>query len=260
MIITTAKNKSDYLIKKALSLSLKYDIKYHARYGVSLQYLLETVDPQIFVVNKMRGLSYYERDEVEVFYHPNMAAHRITNLKRDLPDSMAAACKLESGMSFFDGTLGLGADSLAASYVVGGSGAVTAVEKSFPIYMLVEEGLKFYAEQNPEWISISERINIKNADNLDFMRQCKEQSFDVVYLDFMFNYPVTKAIGIQGIRNIASYDTLTQEHINEALRITRGRVVVKTGVVGVRNLAKLGFVAEKEDKRRNFYYAVLGKR
>jgi len=257
MIITTSANKNEALVEKALSLSCKYGIEYYARQGNSIEYLLKTVDPQIFVVNNMRGLSYYSEGAREAFYHPNMAAHRIANLRKGYPDSMAAACKLEPGMSFFDGTLGLGADALAASYAVGESGEILAVEKSFPIYLLVAEGLKFYAKQHPEWASTIKRIKIKNTDNLNSMRQCQEQSFDVVYFDFMFTQPITNSSGIQSIRNLASYDALMQEHIHEARRITRERIVVKTNRDGLKELAKFGFIIEKENTRRSFYYAVL---
>jgi len=259
LIVTTAANETISLIEKARNLSLKLGIEYCPRQGKPLKYLLENVDLQIFVVNNMRGLSYYERGGDETFYHPNMVFIRIVNLQKGYPDSMAASCKLESGMSFFDGTLGLATDSLVAAYVLGESGEITAVEKSFPIYVLVEEGLKFYAEQYPEWASLIERINIKNADNLDFMRESKEQSYDVVYFDFMFSHPVTDSKGIQVIRSLACYDVLTAEHINEARRIAKRRVVVKTDGEGMRALSQFGFTSEKENTRRNFYYAVLEK-
>jgi hypothetical protein len=219
--------------------------------------MLENIDPQILVANNMRGVSYYERDKGEAFFHPNMAFQRIINLKKGGCDSMAAACKLERGMSFFDGTLGLGADSLVASYIVGESGVIKAAEKSLVLYILAAEGLKFYAEQNPEWADITGRINIQNADNLDFMRNCESQSFDVAYFDFMFDKPVKESDGIQVIRSIACYDKITNERVQEAVRIARSRVIIKADRNGAQDLQKFGFRIEKENQRKNFYYAVL---
>lgn len=259
MIITTSINKNKSLIEKALSLSLKYNIEYRPRQGMSLNYLLENIDPRMYVVNNMRGLTYYEQGMGETFFHPNMAFQRIFQLKKGQRDNMAAACKLESGMLFFDGTLGLAADSLTASYVVGKSGKVAAAENSLPIYILVKEGLKFYAEQYPDWASVIERISIANADNLDIMRTYEDKSFDVAYFDFMFNRPLTDSSGIQGIRHIACYDAIKPEHIHEALRIARTRVVVKSDYNGAKLLLKYGFRIEKERQRKNFYYAVLEK-
>jgi hypothetical protein len=260
MIVTTAASETRALTEKAVDLSSKLGIEYYPRRGKSLKTLLETIDPQIFVVNNMRGLSYCELGKSEAFFHPNMAFHRVTRFEKGYcDDSMTAACKLQPGMSFFDGTLGLGADSLVASCVAGESGIVRAVEKSFLIYVLVKEGLKFYAEQHPEWSPIIERISIENADNLDFMRKCEKQSFDVAYFDFMFSRPVTDSSGIQVIRDFASYDAMTEERIREALRIAGKRVVVKSDGTGIRELLDFGFVIEKENQRRNFYYAVLEK-
>ena len=262
MIVTTASNETQSLADKARGLSAKFGIEYYPRKkeAKSLKYLLENIDPQIFVVNNMRGLSYYERGKSEAFFHPNMAFQRITNLKKGFQDSMAAACKLESGMSFFDGTLGLAADSLVASYIAGESGGITATEKSLPMYILVEEGLKFYAEQHSEWSEIIGRINIKNTDNLDFMRECESKSFDILYFDFMFDKPVTESDGIQVIRNLACYDKMTAEHVHEAVRVAKSRVVVKSDANGVKELLKFGFITEKEHQRKNFYYAVLLKK
>ena len=259
MIVTTASNETQSLTDKARSLSSRFGIEYYPRKGKekSLKYLLENIDPQIFVINNMRGLSYYESGKSEAFFHPNMAFQRINNLKRGEQDSMAAACKLESGMSFFDGTLGLSSDSLVASYMVGEPGEVTAAEKSAPMYILAEEGLRFYAERHSEWKPIIERINIKNIDNLDFMRQCGERSFDIVYFDFMFDKPVAESDGIQGIRNLACYDKITTEHVHEARRVAKSRIVAKSDANGARELSKFGFMTEKEHQRKNFYYAVL---
>ena len=259
MIVTTAADEAQSLIEKAWSMSAKLGIEYYPRQGKSLKYLLENIDPQIFVVNKTRGVSYYEQGKGEAFFHPNMAFHRVKNLKKGERDSMAAACKLEAGMSFFDGTLGLGADSLTASYIVGESGKITAAEKSLPIYILAKEGLKFYAEQHTEWTPIIRRISVKNIDNLDFMRQCGERSFDTVYFDFMFSRPLADSNGIQVIRSLACYDMITEERIHEAFRVAKSRVVVKAGGKDIMALSKFGFIIEKENQRRKFYYAVLEK-
>lgn len=259
MIITTAGNDTPYLIEKSLRLSAKYGIKYHIRRGKSLKYLLENIDSQIFVVNNMRGLSYYEKDGEEHFYHPNMAFHRIMNLKKGYTDSMAEACKLESGMTFFDATLGLASDSLVASFTVGEAGKVTATEKNFVIYILAQEGLNFHAEQQPELASAIERININNADNIDFLRQCGDSSFDIVYFDFMFSNPIRGSTGIQVIRRLAAHDVMTENHVNEAVRVARERVAVKSDKESASELGKIGFKIEKEKSRKSFYYAILEK-
>ena len=209
------------------------------------------------MVNNHRGLSYYEQDK-EVFFHPNMAILRIKQLEKGQKDSLVTACKLKQGMTFFDGTLGLASDSLVASFVVGSQGHVVSVEKSFPLYVVVKEGLCHYLNQNPLWEPLMGRLNIKKADNLDYLRNCDSCSYDVVYFDFMFNRPVEGSNGIQIISSLAMRDTLTEEHVVEALRVAKQRVVVKSSY-GNDSLESLGFKIEKVNQKRHFYYAVLEK-
>lgn len=263
MIITTS-NETEVLIEKALRLSEKYGIEYRARGEKSLAYLFETADPQVFVVNHNRGLSYYEEGKAEAFYHPNMAFHRIHTLQKGGSDTLASVCGLEKGMTFLDCTLGLASDALTAAYVVGETGRVTGVEKSLPIYILLREGMEFYAEQaeqDTEMRTVIERLhpNIHHSDNLTFLRSCGDKICDVLYFDFMFRRPVHKSFGIEVIRNHASYDTITDEHLTEAIRVAGERVVVKTDLAGMRELVEREFVCLKENSRKNFYYMAYRK-
>jgi hypothetical protein len=75
----------------------------------------------------------------------------------------------------------------------------------------------------------------------------------------MFSQPSSDSNGIQVIRNLASYDTITAEHIYEAHRVAKSRVVVKSDGSDIRALVKFGFMIEKGNQRRKFYYAVLEK-
>lgn len=253
MIVTTS-SKDERLIEKALRFSEEYGMPYRVRGEKSLAYLYETEDPQVFVVNHNRGLSYYEEGKSEAFFHPNMAFHRLRNLRQGGSDMLAAVCGLEPGMTFLDGTLGLASDALTAACVVGDGGRVIGVEKSLPLYILVREGLKFYAEREPDLRDVIGRLELHHADNLDFLRTCADGCCDVLYFDFMFHRPVSASFGIEVIRNYAAYDVITPEHIAEALRAAKFRVVVKTDRSGHRKLAELGFDCLKETSRGDFCY------
>ena len=253
MIITTS-NDADCLIEKARKLSAEYGIEYRVRGEKSLAWLFETADPQVLVVNHSRGLSYYEEGRGEAFYHPNMAFHRIRLLQNGGRDTLASVCGLEPGMTFFDGTLGLASDALIASCVTGEGGCVTGVEKSFPIYLLVKEGLRFYAEQHPEMEPLVRRLQILHADSLDVLRACGDNRYDILYFDFMFQRPVHKSFGIEVIRDYASYDTITAECVEEAKRVAGKRVIVKTDSTGMRMLSEMGFLCLKAKSRGDFYY------
>ena len=142
MIITTAFDETEELIIKAKELSESLQVPYMARNKKTVKYLLEHVDPHIFVVNNQRGLSYYEQGQEEVFFHPNMAMHRIKQIKNGQSDSLMTACQLKEGMTFLDCTLGLASDTLVANYIVGPTGKVISLEKSFPLSVLVREGVE----------------------------------------------------------------------------------------------------------------------
>lgn len=256
MIITTSVHPSPSLIEKARSLSAKYGIEYYPRKKRSVEYFHQHVSNEVFVVNNMRGVSFYKEGNCECFFHPNMAYQRIIRLNNGLHDSLAEACQLKPGMSFFDGTLGLASDSIVASYIFGDGGFVLGVEKSFPLYVLLEEGFQFYATQHPEMAPLLQRITIKNDDNINTLRECSPSSFDVVYFDFMFTSPVTGSFGIQALRDLACYDTLTKEHINEAIRVAKKRVVIKANGDFNDELTDFGF---RLYEKRRFYYAILEK-
>ncbi|MBQ2277222.1 MAG: class I SAM-dependent methyltransferase, partial [Clostridia bacterium] len=189
MIVTTS-SKDERLIEKALRFSETYGIPYRVRGEKSLAYLYETEDRQVFVVNHNRGLSYYEEGKSEAFFHPNMAFHRLRNLRQGGIDMLAAVCGLEPGMTFLDGTLGLASDAMTAASVVGDGGRVIGTEKSLPLYILVREGLEFHAEKEPELRNIAARMELHHADNLDFLRTCADGSCDVIYFDFMPDFSV----------------------------------------------------------------------
>lgn len=254
MIITTSLHEDDFHVEKAISIGMKYGLQYVSRQNRSLEYLFDHTDPEVFVVNESRGLSYYERGKNEAFFHPNMAFLRIKNLKKGEKDSLIEVCHLSAGMSFLDATLGLASDTLTASYVLGSSGICKGIEKSRSIYILVKEGLAFYAERHPEMNEIIHRIDIYNNDNLDFMKSCDSKSYDVVYFDFMFDSPNMKSKGIQMIRSYAAKDEMTFQHIEEAIRVSKKSVVVKCDKTRTEKLVCNGFEIMKENSKKSFYY------
>lgn len=259
MIITTAFDETEELIAKAKALSDSLQIPYVVRNKKTVKYLLEHVDAHIFVVNNQRGLSYYEQGHEEIFFHPNMAMHRIKQIKSGQSDSLMTACHLQEGMTFLDCTLGLASDTLVANYIVGSTGKVTSLEKSFPLSVLVKEGLRYYAtHEKPEWKSLIEQIKIVNADNLEYLKKCSDESVDVVYFDFMFNQSVASSHGIKIIKPVVSYDIMTKEHVEEALRVAKERVVIKSSY-GNHQIKEFGFKIERQNQKRHFFYGVIEK-
>lgn len=257
MIVTTAFDETEELVQRAEQLASSLAIPYVARRKKTVKSLLDSLDSQLFVVNNQRGLSYYEKGQDEVFFHPNMAMHRIKQLERGQSDSLVTACKLEAGMSFLDCTLGLASDTLVANYQVGSSGKVVSLEKSFHLFVLVREGLAHYAmHEKTEWQALIDQVSLVHADNLDYLRTCEDNAFDVVYFDFMFHHTVESSQGIKIIKPIVSYDVMTPEHVKEAMRVAKQRVVVKSSYKNPM-IEPLGFTILRQNQKRHFFYGVI---
>ena len=158
-----------------------------------------------------------------------MAMHRMKQIQSGQSDSLVTACKLKEGMTFLDCTLGLASDTLVANYVTASTGKVISLEKSFPLSVLVKEGLRYYASyEKPDWKLIIDQVTIINTDNLEYLKQCPDDFIDVIYFDFMFNQSIESSHGIKVIKPVVSYDVMTKEHVKEAVRVAKQRVVVKS--------------------------------
>ena len=101
------------------------------------------------LVAKQGLLMLDEPDGQELFFHPNMAHLRIKNLHHGQGDRMAEAMGLAPGLTVLDGTLGLGAAAIVASFVVGSAGHVTGIESSPLVHAVVSWGLAHAHEESP---------------------------------------------------------------------------------------------------------------
>lgn len=255
MIITTSR-ENEVLVSRAIRISEKYGIRYVERGKRSIADMTINEDPEVFVANGSHGLSFFAKDHPEAFYHPSMSKLRIIAIKNGGLDALTKNGGLSSGMTFFDGTMGLASDTLTAAYIVGESGGVISVEKSPIIHILVVEGMKFYAESDPEIARLIERIEFVRGDNLDVLRSMEKNSVDLAYFDFMFESPVRKSNGIDVIRQNAVYDKASEELIREANLVSGGNTLFKTDKNGRDYLLGLGhgFRCTGEGASRSFYY------
>lgn len=162
------------------------------------------------------------------FFHPSMAKARISMLKKGLiQDPLLAAMDIEPGDSVLDCTLGLGADAIVASFAVGEKGKVTGIEKSPLVAAIVAYGLAHYSTEIKNLSAAMKRIQVINAEHLNYLSGLPDQAYDIVYFDPMFRNPVNTSTGIKPMRLLADPDPLTCQAISEGLRVARKRVVVK---------------------------------
>jgi 16S rRNA G966 N2-methylase RsmD len=83
------------------------------------------------------------------------------------------------------------------------------------------------------------------------------QSFDVVYIDPMFEEPVIESDGIKALSQFALHEDLDEELITDALRVAKKRVVLKDYFRSSR-FEKYGFEVIRR-KTAKFHFGILEK-
>ncbi|MDD4722766.1 MAG: class I SAM-dependent methyltransferase [Acidaminococcaceae bacterium] len=165
-------------------------------------------------------------DEGILFYHPGMAVLRLQKIFQGEQDNFVAACELKLGSRILDATLGFASDAAIASYVVGNDGLVQGLEASKPLWFLVTEGLQHYVSDEPLLDQALRRIKTKWTEAGIYLKTLASDSFDVVYFDPMFKYPVKLSSNMKPLRPMAYTEPLVRATLTEALRVAP-LVVVK---------------------------------
>ena len=191
----------------------------------SLQQVLEEQGLEALLVATTQGPQLVSA-EGTFFYHPSMAVLRLQRLKEGQGDNYVRALDLRPGLRVLDCTLGLASDAAIASYVVGPTGRVVGVEASTPLHFTVSRGLQHYVAEDEDLTAALRRITTVNATAADYLARCEADSFDVVYFDPMFRYPVNSSSCMEPLRPVAYVRALDPATVEEALRVAP-RVVIK---------------------------------
>lgn len=152
-------------------------------------------------------------------YSPGMAVLRLQELKRGGEDHFVSACALSSGKRVLDCTLGLGADAAIASCLVGTEGLVVGVEASPVIWKLTSVGMRSYNDGDPDLVAALHRIKPVLGEAEEYLMAAPDDSFDVVYMDPMFQKPVEGSSNMLPLRPAACHKEPTMDTIREALRV-----------------------------------------
>ena len=226
MIVTTALKNSETLAEEAKRVASELKVSFVQRRGRSIAELVNEGGEGVFVVGSKYAI--YRSGEGEpLFFHPNVAMLRVKRFLKGEKDPFLIATKLTDNMSFLDCTLGLASDSILASVIVGKNGQVVGVEANRFVAYLVTHGLTNYASQVHSMDEALRRIKVVHCDHLTFLRSQKDDQFDVVYFDPMFETKVKESSGIESLRFFAFERPLTEEVIVEAKRVAKQRIVLK---------------------------------
>jgi hypothetical protein len=227
MFVTTAGRTNEQLIIQAKRTALNLGIPYQSRKSESINRMQNKYQDDVFVVGKDRDVIYPINSHEPIFFHPNSAMFRIKRLMIGEHDPFIRSAKLCRGMTLLDCTLGLGSDSITASYVVGKEGKVISLEGNRYLAYLVKSGLQYWDSGSGEINQAMRAVEVKNVRFEDYLLQFEENSVDIVYFDPMFEEAVSSSDGIKGLRQYALYTELTEQIINEAKRVAKKRIVLK---------------------------------
>ena len=227
MVLTTAQKVNGRLIEKTEKISQELGVPYVSRKDRSLQRIYDDEKTNQILVVLDKQIKWYTRGiENPFFFHPGLSVVRIKRLLRGDNDIMIQACQLQPGDYFLDCTLGLAADAIVASFVVGDKGRVVGVESESMVAYLVGHGLK-EVQQFPEIDQASRRIKVIHGNHLRLLEQMPDKSMDVVYFDPMFRRSIEVSSSVQQLRLFANLEPLSNAVMDQAKRVARKRVVLK---------------------------------
>lgn len=255
LIVTTAGRTNDEMIELAKKVAAELEGTYIQRNKHSVAKLHEQTKEDVLVVGKNRIEIYPLHGEEPLFFHPNSAMFRMKRIMKGEHDPFIQASGLTHGNTILDCTLGLGSDSIVASFVVGHKGKVTSLEGNKYLYYLLKGGLKSWDTGYPLMKEAMVRIEVQNDTYEKYLASCPPKSFDVVYFDPMFEETIEESEGIKGLRSFAIYSTLSTEAIEAAKQVAKQKIVLKDHWKS-EQFERYGFTVLKR-KTAKFHFGVI---
>lgn len=258
MFITTAGRTDDQMIQLAKNMANELNVEYVPRKKQSVSKLQTYKHSDCIVVGKERLELFPFGEDKPFFFHPNSAMFRIKRLIHGELDPFIEASQLEAGMTVLDCTLGLASDSIVASFVVGNKGKVVGVEGNQCLAYMVKKGLEKWDSGLDEMNKAMKHIEVIHGRSYEFLKTLKEDSFDIVYFDPMFEEKILESDGIKGLSKFAIYEGLDEGTITDAIRVAKKRVVLKDHFRSSR-FEEYDFQVFKR-KTAKFHFGVIEKR
>lgn len=223
MIVTTSYRPTTKQLNFANHMAKQSNLTFIPRNKQTLAHMHNHYQCDIMVVDENR-VQLHSHNKAPIYYHPNSAMFRIKRLRYGQIDPLIEVCQLQPDDNVLDATFGLGADSLVfASQLT--HGKVVATESNPHLAMLMYYGMQYHPYR--ELDTMIEKITLYHQDHYQFLKQCPDNSFDIVFLDPMFDTTISESSTIQMVRHLTNDTLLTQAVIDEALRVTKRAVVLR---------------------------------
>lgn len=257
MFVTTAGRTNEEMVDWAKRIAADLSVDFVARKKMSVQAIQDARQDDCLVVGKNRLELYHLGEREPFFFHPNSAMFRIKRLMKGETDPLIEAAGLRAGMSFLDCTLGLGADSIVASFVTGNRGRNVGVEAKKELFYLVKQGLGTWSTGLDKMDEAMQRIEVIHEDAMYYLAKQDDNSFDCVYFDPMFEESILESDGIKGLSSFAHQASLTEELMDHALRVAGEKVILKDHFRSSR-FKTYGFSVLRRPSAK-FHYGVIEK-
>jgi 16S rRNA (guanine1516-N2)-methyltransferase len=231
LLITTASSSTPALRARAESIAaeLLAPIVLRHHEPLSACFAQRPAATRAIVVQKDRLLLVH-KDGMEFFYHPNLGCLRFSNYLRGQNDWLLAAAQIKEGDAVLDCTLGYAGEATLLATQTGDRGEVHGIEGVPELGLVAREGLKTVVTDNKRVNEAMRRIQVVHlGHHLDYLKQCPDRRYDVVYFDPFFDVDVDKPGTLDALRFFGDRRPLTLAAIKEAQRVARRFVLVKTG-------------------------------
>ncbi len=190
------------------------------------------------------------------YYHPSMAKNRISVFrKQSIKDPLIKALKFTAGDKILDCTLGLGADAVVIAYF-NSNGHIIGLEDSPIIASIVKWGMKLYHSKLTWLDEAIHRIEVIQAEHLNYLQSLPDNSFDIIYFDPMFRTPLLKSKPLSPLRLLANPKPLSVATVKEACRVARKRVVIKE-LAGSKEFVRLGITRFSGSPNNKISYGII---
>lgn len=237
--ITTSKARGKHgigLTEDAKNLAEELSIPVIDRNNKGIPKLMELYNLECLLVEEDDELIAHWNDGGHLTFHPGMAVPRLKQIKDGDLEMLAQVAGIRQGDAILDCTLGMGSDAIVMAFASGSEGRVTSLESSALIYAITKYGLKHWPTGSWRMKEAMDRITPVHSKYETYLANLAEDTYDIVYLDPMFERPIMESSGIAPLRREADYATLTQETLEEAKRVAKRRVVVKHRAGTLQNL------------------------
>lgn len=223
MIITTSYRPTTKQLTIAHQIAQQFNINFISRNKYTIAKLHQYYGERLLVVDEQKIVLYLSQQS-PIHFHPNSAMFRIKRLQQGQIDPLIEMCELKSNDLILDATFGLGSDSLVlASQLT--SGKIIATEANENLATIMMAGMQHHPYRQLQ--SSIDKITLLQQHHYDYLLQCDDNSFDIVYFDPMFDTTIVASSALQQVKHTMAYEMITQATIEQALRVTRRAVILR---------------------------------